>query len=76
MTPLERAVEIAGGQAALARKIGGRVRQQHIYYWLRHEVPAKYCVDIERATGISRYELRPDIAQIFSTRKRRLEARA
>ena len=60
---LERAIEFAGSQAALARAIGGRVRQQHIYYWLRHAVPAEYCADIERATHgrVTRRDLRPDI---------------
>lgn len=59
---LHRAIQIAGGQTALANAIG--VRQSHISYWLRksdHGVPAERVADIERITGIARHELRPDL---------------
>ena len=59
-TPLERAIEKAGGQTKLARDIG--TTQQGIYYWLKkNKVPAEFCPKIEEATGISKHELRPDI---------------
>jgi DNA-binding transcriptional regulator YdaS (Cro superfamily) len=59
-TPLERAIEIAGGQAALARLVGKK--QGHIWHWLQVDrVPGEHCLAIERETGVSRYELRPDI---------------
>ena len=61
--PLQRAVEILGGQSALARACG--VTQGHVWYWLRKgkQVPAEHVLDIERATSgeVTRYELRPDI---------------
>lgn len=62
---LEKAVRIAGGQSALARACGGRLRQQHIWNWLNRDgkVPAEYVLSIERATGgrVKRHQLRPDI---------------
>ena len=59
-TPLERAIEVAGSQAALARMI--KKTQAHIWHWLQSgRVPGEHCLAIERETGVSRYELRPDI---------------
>ncbi|MDR0251112.1 MAG: helix-turn-helix domain-containing protein [Burkholderiales bacterium] len=62
--PLEKAISIAGGQSALARKIGGKVRQGHIWYWLNEaggRVPAEYCATIEKETGVPCRGLRPDV---------------
>jgi TorA maturation chaperone TorD len=58
---LERAVELAGGQSALARAIGKS--QSHIWHWLKvaKRVPAEAAVAIEKATGVTRQELRPDL---------------
>jgi TorA maturation chaperone TorD len=58
---LERAVEAAGGQSALARAIGKS--QSHIWHWLKvaKRVPAEAAVAIEKATGVTRQELRPDL---------------
>ncbi|MCA3264792.1 MAG: molecular chaperone TorD family protein [Azospirillum sp.] len=58
---LERAVELAGGQSALARAIGKS--QSHIWHWLKvaKRVPAEAAVAIEKATGVPRRELRPDL---------------
>lgn len=57
---LEIAIEKAGGQTALARKIGKT--QGHICKWLeRKKVPANMAIPIEQATGVSRHDLRPDI---------------
>jgi DNA-binding transcriptional regulator YdaS (Cro superfamily) len=76
MSALERAIEIVGGQAALARRIGGKIRQQHVWYWLKHSVPAKYCGDIERATygQVTRHDLRPDVFDEPPRRQRRKRA--
>jgi DNA-binding transcriptional regulator YdaS (Cro superfamily) len=68
-TPLQKAVEIAGGQAPLARKIkalveGSNVLQQHVWHWLQcGKVPPQYAKAIETATGgeVTRHDLRPDI---------------
>lgn len=64
MSPLQNAVEIVGGQVALARILGGRVRQGHVWQWLnRNWAPAEYCRAIESATEgkVTRYDLRPDV---------------
>jgi DNA-binding transcriptional regulator YdaS (Cro superfamily) len=58
---LADAIEKAGSQAALAREIG--VTQQAISERIKADklVPAEWCVAIERATGIPRQSLRPDL---------------
>lgn len=61
-SPLQRAVEIARSQGALARKIG--TSQQNVWYWLKNQqVPAEFVLPIERATDgqVTRHELRPDL---------------
>lgn len=60
-TPLHRAVAAAGSQTELARRIN--VTQAHIWNWLNRDgkVPAEHVLPIERATGVSRHELRPDL---------------
>ena len=54
---LERAIDIAGGVAELARKIG--IAQPSVSNWNR--VPAQRVVAVESATGVSRKLLRPDL---------------
>jgi len=65
-TALARAVRAAGSQSAFGRLIGKR--QSVINGWLdRGELlPSKFVETIEEATGISRYDLRPDLAHLFS----------
>ncbi len=61
-SPLQRAIDAAGSQAALSERIGAS--QQLISYWVKKAtrgVPAEYVVAIEQATGVSRHDLRPDI---------------
>lgn len=66
-TPLEKAVRLSGGQAALARGLSGvagrDVRQQHVHNWLNRSgtLPAELVLAAEEITGIPRTELRPDI---------------
>ena len=59
--PLKKAIKLAGGQTALAEMIG--VTQSHVWAWLNRNkrVPAAHVLKIEKATGVSRHELRPDI---------------
>lgn len=57
-TPTQKAIAAAGGLSALARKIG--VKYQTIQQWHKR-IPAERVIDVERATGISREELRPDL---------------
>lgn len=69
-SPLQTAIEIVGGQSALARyltsAIGVNIKQPHVWLWLNKSkkgVPAEYCSHIEKATGgvITREQLRPDV---------------
>lgn len=55
---LEKAKTIAGGATGLAKALGD-ITSQAITQWKR--VPAERARDVERVTGISRYELRPDV---------------
>lgn len=73
MTPeqsaLFEAIEVAGGQSELARKLTERsdkpVKQQQVWNWLHREKkpPAKQSAAIERITGIPKERLRPDVFQ-------------
>ena len=59
---LRRACDVAGGQARLADRIG--TTQSQVWYWLKRSkngVPGEYVLPIERETGVSRHELRPDL---------------
>ncbi|OYW98378.1 MAG: hypothetical protein B7Z14_14925 [Bosea sp. 32-68-6] len=56
-TALDRAAAIAGGWGKLAGYIG--VTPQAISQWKR--VPTARVLAVERATGVSRHDLRPDI---------------
>lgn len=59
---LLKAIKIAGGQAKLARLIG--VSQGRMQNWVTRDQTApaaEKVIDIEKATGVSRHELRPDI---------------
>ena len=66
---LERAIELAGSQAELARRIGKK--QAHIWNWLNRDkqVPAEAVLSIEAATldsetgapRVTRCDLRPDL---------------
>lgn len=54
---IEKAVAAAGTVAALARKLG--ITRAAIHQWTR--VPAERVIEVERATGVSRATLRPDL---------------
>jgi DNA-binding transcriptional regulator YdaS (Cro superfamily) len=59
---LKRAIQAAGGQAALAAALG--LRQSHVWYWLHKSgggVPAEHVPAVADATGVARHELRPDL---------------
>lgn len=64
MNALNRAINAAGGQTALARKIG--VTQSHVWYWLRRadgRVPSARVAAIVTACdgAVTAHELRPDV---------------
>lgn len=54
---LKRAIAACGGPKALAGQVG--VTAQAICQW--DEVPPLRVIAVERASGVPRYELRPDI---------------
>jgi DNA-binding transcriptional regulator YdaS (Cro superfamily) len=59
---LRKAIDNAGGQTALARALGLK-SQGSISNWLLRDkrVPAERVLEVERATGVSRHDLRPDL---------------
>jgi DNA-binding transcriptional regulator YdaS (Cro superfamily) len=60
MRIMERIIKAAGGQSELARQLD--IRQQSVYEWvLRGRVPAERVLEVERITGVSRHEIRPDL---------------
>jgi TorA maturation chaperone TorD len=54
---LQKAINAAGGVAALARKLG--IAQPSVSNWTR--VPADRVTSVEAATGVARSDLRPDL---------------
>jgi DNA-binding transcriptional regulator YdaS (Cro superfamily) len=64
---LLKAIDLAGGQSALAAICGGRVRQGHISNWLKRNkkryLPCEYVLKVVEALDgqITPQELRPDI---------------
>ena len=61
LSALRKAVKVAGGQTALARAVDAK--QVNIWSWLNRSkrTPPEYVIPVEKATGIPRHELRPDI---------------
>lgn len=60
MTAIERAIAAVKGPSILAAKLG--VKANVVTNWrMRGRAPAEYVLAIERATGISRHDLRPDV---------------
>lgn len=62
----EQAIQKAGGQSELSRKLGTfgiTLSQQMISHHLRSSglCPAEMVLKIEALTGVSRHELRPDV---------------
>jgi DNA-binding transcriptional regulator YdaS (Cro superfamily) len=56
-TPLKRAIDAAGGLTKLAASL--QITKQAVAQW--DEVPPLQVLKVERASGISRHELRPDL---------------
>jgi DNA-binding transcriptional regulator YdaS (Cro superfamily) len=55
---LETAKSKVGGASGLARALGD-ITPQAVSQWKR--VPSERVIDVERLTGVSRQELRPDL---------------
>lgn len=56
---VEAAAEKLGSKSELARHFG--VPRQAVQNWQDRQVPAKYVLVLEKLSGISRCELRPDV---------------
>ncbi len=54
---LQKAIDAAGTGKVLAGRIG--VTPQALSQW--HRVPARRVLDVERASGVPRHALRPDL---------------
>lgn len=58
--PFQKLLEEKGiKQSALARQLG--VNKSTVALWVLRRIPAERVIEIERETGIPRFELRPDI---------------
>lgn len=55
---LNEARRRAGGNTGLSRALGG-ISPQAISQW--RQVPARRVIEVERATGVPRHTLRPDM---------------
>ena len=64
-------VEKIGSQKGVADLVG--VSPQAITKWINGRIPAERVLEIERLTGVSRHELRPDL---YPREKPRFEAHA
>lgn len=67
---LQEAISKAGGQSALAKLLrdqqgegATKPQQGHVWSWLNESgrVPAEWVIPIERATGVPRSKIRPDL---------------
>lgn len=75
VSPLDLAKAAAGGGVALALALshsGERISSQAISQWKR--VPAERVLEVERLTGVSRYDLRPDVYGPPPAKERRVSA--
>ncbi len=63
---LKRAIEAAGGLAALAAPLG--ISAQAVSQW--DEVPPRRVLAVEKVSGVSRHELRPDLYPVESEEAR------
>ena len=61
MTGIEKVISIYGSQAEASRKLG--ISSALLNHWVRGRfaIPANRCIEIEKKTGVSRAELRPDL---------------
>jgi len=56
-TPLDRAIKAAGGLTKLAASLD--ITKQAVAQW--DEVPPLRVLEVERVSGVSRHDLRPDL---------------
>lgn len=77
---LDRVLAICGGnQSELARRIGGTIKQPHIWKWIKAgRVPVERVPAVCRAVGneVHPHELRPDLPDLFPAPGRAEPAKA
>lgn len=56
-SPLQKAIQRVGTASELARRLG--ISPAAVLQW--EEVPPKRVLGVEQISGVSRYELRPDL---------------
>lgn len=63
VSPFERAIDLAGGPSALADRIGGGVKAQHIINWRNRGLPVDRVKAVVRAVEnrVTPHELMPDL---------------
>lgn len=66
-----KAVEKIGGNVAMAKLLGVHPSFISQLVTERRKVPYSYCFAIEKATGVSRHDLRPDVYGPEPTRPKR-----
>ena len=61
MTGIEKVISIYGSQVAASKELG--ISSSLLNHWVRGRfaIPANRCVELEKKTGVSRAELRPDL---------------
>ena len=61
LNALQQAVKKAGGQKSLGDLL--ETSQPRIWNWINRDkkVPAEFVLKIEKLTGVSRHDLRPDL---------------
>lgn len=60
-SPIERVIDDLGGVTSAAKALGINNPSVIANWRTRNSVPAERVLDVEKLTGISRHELRPDI---------------
>lgn len=70
-TALEQAISVVGTQAQFARAIGAS--DSKVWNWLNRgdRVPAEFCPEIEKASGILCEQIRPDVDWAYLRNKAR-----
>lgn len=56
---LQKAILTVGSQSELARRLS--ISPQRVQFWTKNRIPAEWVLAVEKETGVSRNELRPDI---------------
>lgn len=62
---IETVIERLGGPTKAAEALGIKTASAISNWKTRGRVPVDHVLEVERITGISRHELRPDLSRIF-----------